>query len=144
MPNDELSLYHQILLIALANKRFPDYESQHRSLARWFSATFSTPYADAERMPFELLLLHKLEQDMTDWGPKKVDNYFKKEFLTKKRDIQEEEVQKTSDESWMQGVAQKTLKEREKELKEAEDTMIKQKEELPEGVIPPPDISRKF
>ena len=64
--------------------------------------------------------------------------------MTKKRDIQEEEVQKTSDESWMQGVAQKTLKEREKELKEAEDSMIKEKEALPEGVVPPPDISRKF
>lgn len=142
MPNDELSLYHQILLIALANKRFPDYNSQHRSLARWFSATFSTPYADAEKMPFELLLLNKLEHDMQDWGPKKVDNYFKREFLTKKKDVQEEEVQKTGDEAWMQGVAQKTLKEREKELKEAEDSMIKEKEALPDNL--PGDIKRTF
>ena len=144
MPKEDLSIYNQVLLIALANKKHPDYNSQHRELARWFSSTFSTPYADAEKMQFETLLLHQLESQLEKISMKKVDNIFRKEFLTKKKDIQEEEAQKTGDEDWAQKIAAEAFKKKEKQLEKAESELIQEKEETPEGIVPPPDISRKF
>jgi len=136
--NEDISLYHQLYLIALYNKKYPDYFYQHRCLARWFSNTFNTSYSEAERMDFDSLLLHKLEYETQDLSPKKIDTIFRKEFITKKIDTQTEEVVQKEDEAWQQQVAQKAFEQKEKELAKAE------AEGLPEGIVLHPDIKKTF
>lgn len=146
MPNNDLSLYHQILLLAIHNKKFPDYQYQHRCLARWFSSTFSTSYQDALNMHFEELLSHKLEFDLQDAKPGQIDKLFKKEFITKKNDIKNEETEKAEMENWSQSVADTAFKKRENELKQAENDLVKEEqiEEIPKNVDFPKDIKKTF
>lgn len=145
MQNEKLSIYQQILLIALHNIKFPTLETQHRRLARWFSSTFSTPYSDAYKMTFEELLLHKLENDFQDYKSNKLDKIFREEFVSKKEFIKNEETATAQDEGWARNIAAEELKKREAALKTAEDDLLKESGKANENMPkPPPDIKRTF
>lgn len=144
MANDDLSLYQQIFLLALHNKQYPDYYYQHRCLARWFSNTFSTPYDVAFKMHLEELLFHRYEYDTQHEKPSIVKQLFRKEFIESEK--RSEEKEKIKDEAWQERIANQEFKRREKELKQAEEELIKDKdkEELPGGAEMPPDVKKTW
>ncbi len=145
MEDDDLSLYQQILILAVFNKKFPDHFSQHRTLARWFSNNFSTPYKEAENMTFEELLFHKLEWDLDNKTQKEADSLFKKEILKTKKESLDNDKKQAEDDAWALSVADKALKEKNENLRTKTEELLELEERIRTGEIQlPGDIKKVF
>jgi hypothetical protein len=123
-------------ILAVRDTINPSYESQYRSICRWFSTTFSVPLPEVEAMPDEYVLRHYYEHIYGELYASENKNEFIKIAYTllPGAEAEIEEIAEEDDE-WEKQMLEDLKKEQEKEMASQKHQEKPNLNEEPEQVV---------